>query len=64
MRRSCTLAAALAHAVAALAPPPRHVRMTPAAPLPIPTAAQLNYAGQISGLLHFGMSTFFHDGDP
>eukprot|EP00658_Telonema_sp_P-2_P016394 TRINITY_DN1635_c0_g1_i3.p1 TRINITY_DN1635_c0_g1~~TRINITY_DN1635_c0_g1_i3.p1 ORF type:complete len:505 (+),score=123.21 TRINITY_DN1635_c0_g1_i3:177-1691(+) len=33
-------------------------------PLPIPTKQQLAYQGQISALIHFGMATFFHDGDP
>jgi alpha-L-fucosidase len=32
--------------------------------LPIPTPQQLRYQGSISGLIHFGMSTFAHDGDP
>ena len=33
------------------------------APL-VPTPQQLAYQGEISALVHFGMSTFFHDGDP
>lgn len=33
-------------------------------PLPVPTPQQLAYQGSISGLIHFGMATFFHDGDP
>lgn len=32
--------------------------------LPIPTPQQLQYQGSISGLIHFGMATFAHDGDP
>ncbi len=32
--------------------------------VPLPTPQQLNYQGKISALIHFGMSTFFHDGDP
>lgn len=33
-------------------------------PLPIPTKEQLEYQGGISGLITFGMATFFHEGDP
>ena len=33
-------------------------------PLPIPTPQQLAYQGGISGLIHFSMATFFHNGDP
>lgn len=33
-------------------------------PLPIPSEQQIAYAGKISALIHFGMATFFHDGDP
>ena len=32
--------------------------------LPVPTPQQLEYQGSISALIHFGMATFFHDGDP
>ena len=32
--------------------------------LPVPTKQQLEYQGSISALIHFGMATFFHDGDP
>ena len=32
--------------------------------LPVPTKQQLAYQGEISALIHFGMATFFHDGDP
>eukprot|EP00048_Salpingoeca_helianthica_P015607 m.227635 g.227635 ORF g.227635 m.227635 type:complete len:468 (+) comp17272_c0_seq1:38-1441(+) len=31
---------------------------------PRPTPQQLAYGGEISALIHFDMSTFFHDGDP
>jgi hypothetical protein len=31
---------------------------------PTPTPAQLAYQGGISALAHFGMASFFHDGDP
>jgi len=34
------------------------------APLPIPTPQQLRYQGSMNALIHFGMATFFHDGDP
>ena len=36
----------------------------PAGGLPIPTPQQLKYLGSMNALIHFGMSTFFHDGDP
>lgn len=32
--------------------------------MPLPTKQQLAYQGSISALIHFGMATFFHDGDP
>eukprot|EP01043_Picozoa_sp_COSAG02_P039723 COSAG02_NODE_3156_length_7262_cov_12.166132_8_plen_112_part_01 len=32
--------------------------------MPVPTPEQLKYQGEISALIHFGMATFFHDGDP
>lgn len=32
--------------------------------MPIPTPQQLKYQGAMSALIHFGMATFFHDGDP
>ena len=32
--------------------------------LPIPTPQQLRYQGSMNALIHFGMATFFHDGDP
>ena len=35
-----------------------------AGPLPVPTEQQLAYQGQISALIHFGMASFMHDGDP
>ena len=35
-----------------------------AVPMPVPTRQQLAYQGKISALIHFGMATFFHDGDP
>ena len=31
---------------------------------PLPTPQQLKYQGAVSALIHFGMATFFHDGDP
>ena len=34
------------------------------AAMPLPTPQQLKYQGEISALIHFGMATFFHDGDP
>ena len=36
----------------------------PAGGLPTPTPQQLKYQGSMNALIHFGMSTFFHDGDP
>lgn len=51
-------------ASAALSPPPVHERHKPLRALPLPTLQQLEYQGNISGLIHFGMATFFHDGDP
>ena len=35
-----------------------------AAPWPVPSPQQLQYAGSINALVHFNMATFFHDGDP
>ena len=43
---------------------PRFTSLSHAAPLPVPTPQQLAYQGSISALIHFGMATFFHDGDP
>jgi len=52
-------------AAACLAPPAAAWRKVPHdGPLPVPTPQQLAYQGAISGLIHFGMATFFHDGDP
>ena len=45
-------------------PPPPTSFVEPAAPLPIPTPQQLRYQGGMNDLIHFGMATFFHDGDP
>lgn len=44
--------------------PPAFIMRAPAAPLPIPTPQQLRYQGSMNALVHFGMATFFHDGDP
>jgi hypothetical protein len=59
-------AAASAPGAAAATPsPPPFVRLpTPAGGIPVPTPQQLAYQGEISALIHFGMATFFHDGDP
>jgi hypothetical protein len=43
---------------------PEFTLLKPRAPLPIPTPEQLRYQGSMNALVHFGMSTFFHDGDP
>ena len=62
---SCCLGLPISSAADALhstAPPFK--LLVPAAALPIPTPEQLRYAGSISALIHFGMATFFHDGDP
>ena len=49
----------------ALNPPgPLQLVPLPNVVLPLPTPQQLAYGGQISALIHFGMATFFHDGDP
>jgi alpha-L-fucosidase len=59
------LALATTALAAAGAPPAFTERALPAgATMPVPTAAQLKYQGEISALIHFGMATFFHDGDP
>ena len=44
--------------------PPEFTLLKPRAPLPIPTPEQLRYQGSMNALVHFGMATFFHDGDP
>ena len=44
--------------------PPAFTLLEPVAPLPIPTPEQLRYQGSMNALVHFGMATFFHDGDP
>ena len=44
--------------------PPSCIIREPAAPLPIPTPQQLRYQASMNALVHFGMATFFHDGDP
>ena len=56
----CTLAVV----VGALAAPPAFVLLpAPAGGLPLPTPQQLKYQGSMNALIHFGMSTFFHDGE-
>jgi hypothetical protein len=63
------VALALTAAVASAEPPssesspPAFVqRSLPAGlAMPIPTPQQLQYQGEISALIHFGMATFFHD---
>ena len=44
--------------------PPAFVELPYYGSMPIPTKQQLAYQGEISALIHFGMATFFHDGDP
>jgi len=67
MSRFTILAAACAAAVSASASsssaPPFTLLPLASAP-PLPTPQQLQYQGGISALIHFGMATFFHDGDP
>jgi hypothetical protein len=55
----CTLAVV---AAAASAPPAFVLLPAPAGGLPLPTPQQLKYQGSMNALIHFGMSTFFHDG--
>ena len=43
---------------------PEFTLLKPRAPVPIPTPEQLRYQGSMNALVHFGMATFFHDGDP
>ena len=67
MSRSILLAAACAAAVSASASSsaaPSFTLLPLASAPPIPTPQQLQYQGGISALIHFGMATFFHDGDP
>jgi len=54
----CTLAV-----VAAASAPPFVLLPAPAGGLPLPTPQQLKYQGSMNALIHFGMSTFFHDGE-
>lgn len=54
----CTLAVVAAAASA----PPFVLLPAPAGGLPLPTPQQLKYQGSMNALIHFGMSTFFHDG--
>ena len=49
---------------AAPTPAPAFVDVPFEGALPVPTPQQLKYQGEISALIHFGMATFFHDGDP
>ena len=68
MSRSTILAAAcVATAVSASASSssaPSFTLLPLASAPPVPTPQQLQYQGGISALIHFGMATFFHDGDP
>ncbi len=67
MSRSTILAAACAAAVSASASSssaPSFTLLPLASAPPVPTPQQLQYQGGISALIHFGMATFFHDGDP
>ncbi len=44
--------------------PPSFKLLEPVSAPPIPTPEQLRYQGSMNALIHFGMATFFHDGDP
>lgn len=51
-------------AAAAATPPPTFTLLPHQGSMPHPTRQQLEYQGSMSALIHFGMATFFHDGDP